>query len=445
MTNQYKNKFTHNFACVILAAGKGTRMKSAMPKVMHRLAGMPLVSHVATTLAPLSPEKTIVVIAPDMDAVKQAVSKVDSNAKFAVQGEQLGTGHAVRTAQSEFAGYSGKILVLYGDTPLITRQTLEKILEAAQSAEIVVLGMRMSNPSGYGRLLVDAGGQLEEIIEERDAAPEQKKINLCNSGVMAVSGKYLFTLLEKLTANNNAGEYYLTDIIALADDMGLHCRVVEADASELAGINTRGQLAEAEAVMQQRLRVRAMENGVTLVDPASVYLQADTEIASDVIIHPQVVFGGGVVVESGVEIRSFSHIEGARIKENAIVGPFARLRTGSVIGKNAHVGNFVELKNTELGDGAKANHLSYVGDSEVGAGANIGAGTITCNYDGVNKHKTTIGAGAFIGSNSSLVAPVVIGAGAVVGAGSVITQDVPDGALALERSPQINKANRSKK
>lgn len=445
MTNQNKNKINNPFACIILAAGKGTRMKSTMPKVMHQLVGMPLISHVLSALTPLSPEKTLVVLAPEMDLVRQVVSKFDSNIKFATQNEQLGTGHAVRMTESELKGYTGKILVLCGDAPLITSGTLEKLLEVSQSAEIVVLGMRMDNPTGYGRLLVDANGQLEEIIEERDATQEQKAINLCNSGLIAVSGKYLFSLLEKLTSNNNAGEYYLTDIIALADDIGLHCHVVVADSSELSGINTRAQLANAEEVMQQRLRKKVMDDGVTLVDPASVYLRVDTKIAPDVIIHPQVVFGAGVTVESGVEIRSFSHIEGAYIKAGAIVGPFARLRTGSVVGENAHVGNFVELKNTKLGDGAKANHLSYVGDSDVGAGANIGAGTITCNYDGVNKHKTTIGAKAFIGSNTSLVAPVVIGAGSVVGAGSVITQDVPDGALAIERSPQVNKADRAKK
>jgi bifunctional UDP-N-acetylglucosamine pyrophosphorylase / glucosamine-1-phosphate N-acetyltransferase len=303
----------------------------------------------------------------------------------------------------------------------------------------------VENPYGYGRLIVDGSGQLEEIIEERDATPEQKAINLCNSGIIAVSGRHLFSLLEKLTVNNNAGEYYLTDIVSLADDMGLHSHVVVAEASELAGINTREQLANAEKVIQWRLRKSAMADGVTMVDPASIFLRYDTKIAPDVVIHPQVVFGTGVTVESAVEIRSFSHIEGAHIKTGAVVGPFARLRPGTVIGENAHIGNFVELKNTKLGEGAKANHLSYVGDSEVGAGANIGAGTITCNYDGVNKHKTTIGSGAFIGSNTSLVAPVSIGANAVIGAGSVITQDVPDGNLALERSQQIIKERKAKK
>lgn len=444
MTIQNKHKLMKEFSCIILAAGKGTRMKSALPKVMHTLAGMPMVTHVLSALAPLTPEKTVVVIAPGMDSVRKAAGKYDEGVKFAVQSEQAGTGHAVSCAREELLEYAGKILILYGDTPLITTDTLARILNSAQSAEIVVLGMRLSNPYGYGRLLTDSNGRLKEIIEERDASPEQKAINLCNSGVMAVSGKYLFSMLEKLTPNNNAGEYYLTDIVGLAGDMGLHCHVVEADAAELSGINTRGQLAAAEFFLQQKLRAKMMENGVTLIDPASVFFMADTKIAPDVVIHPQVVFGAGVTVESGVEIRPFSHIEGTHIKSGAIIGPFARLRPGSVVGENAHVGNFVELKNTSLGSGAKANHLSYVGDAEVGEKANIGAGTITCNYDGVNKHKTTISAGAFIGSNSSLVAPVVIGTGALVGAGSVITKDVPDNMLALERSAQVNKERKKK-
>lgn len=430
------------FSSIILAAGKGTRMKSALPKVMHRLAGAPLISHVLAAVSPLSPEKIIAVIAPDMDMVTDSVRKTTENASFIMQNQQLGTGHAVACAKHELAGYHEKILILYGDTPLITTGTLEKMLEAAQYSEIVVLGMNIENPTGYGRLIVDDSERLEEIIEEKDASAEQKQITLCNSGVMAVSGKYLFELLEKLTPNNQAGEYYLTDIVAIAGDMGLHSRVVVADAGELAGINTRAQLAAAEQVLQDKLRATAMENGATMIDPKSVFLQVDTRIASDVIIHPNVIFGAGVVVESGVEIRAFSHIEGAHIKSGAIIGPFARLRVGSVVGENAHVGNFVELKNTNLGDGAKANHLSYVGDAVVGAGANIGAGTITCNYDGKNKHKTTIGAGAFIGSNSALVAPVTIGKNAVVGAGSVITQDVPDNMLAIERGLQINKARK---
>ncbi len=446
MTDQNKHKISGGFSCVILAAGKGTRMKSDLPKVMHRLAGQPLISHVLAACSPLAPEKTVVVVAPGMDLVKQEVAAGDKNTEIAVQSEQKGTGHAVLCSKGFFAGYKGKILVLYGDTPLIATKTLESLLDSARSHEIVVLGMRMDNPFGYGRLISDENGRLEEIIEERDATDEQKAINLCNSGIMAVSGDRLFALLEQITPNNNAGEYYLTDIVALANDAGLHCQVVEAhDASELAGINTRVQLASAENVLQNKLRIQMMENGVTLIDPQSIYFRTDTRVAPDVIIHPQVVFGAGVTVESKVEIRSFSHIEGAYIKEGAIVGPFARIRPQSNIGRDAHVGNFVEIKNTMLGDGAKANHLSYIGDSEVGAAANIGAGTITCNYDGVKKHKTTIGAKASIGSNSSLVAPVTIGEGAVTGAGSVITQDVPKGALALGRARQVNKENRTKK
>lgn len=445
MDNQSKNKKNYSFACVVLAAGKGTRMKSMLPKVMHEIAGKSLISHVLSAVTPLSSQKTVVVLAPGMDSVKQAAAVVNAGAKFVIQNEQLGTGHAVKVTEEELKDYNGRILILCGDTPLITTYTLERLLVAAESADLVVLGMRMENPYGYGRLVVYGSGQLEEIIEERDATPEQKAINLCNSGIIAVSGRHLFSLLSELTVNNNAGEYYLTDIVALADDAGLHSHVVEAESEELSGINTREQLANAESVMQWRLRKSAMAAGVTMVDPASVFLRADTKIAPDVIIHPQVVFGKEVTVESGVEIRSFSHIEGAHIKSGAIIGPFARLRPGSVIGENAHIGNFVELKNTRLGDGAKANHLSYVGDSEVGVGANIGAGTITCNYDGVNKHKTTIGAGAFIGSNTSLVAPVSIGTNAVIGAGSVITENVPDGNLALERSQQIIKERKVKK
>ncbi len=435
MTTNHKYKF----ACVVLAAGKGTRMKSSLPKVMHRLAGVPLVSHVISALVPLAPEKTVVVVAPNMDTVKQAVAKIDAHALFAVQDEQKGTGHAVLSTKPELGGYHDKILVLCGDTPLITTATIANILATAQSADIVVLGMRMYHPHGYGRLVVDANDKLKRIVEERDATQEQRAINLCNSGIIAVSGKHLFGLLEKITPGNSAGEYYLTDIVELANDQKLICQVVETEFTELSGINTREQLSGVEQMMQHRLRTKAMEGGATLLDPASVYFSADTNIAADVIIHQQVVFGPGVTVESGAEIKSFSHIEGAHINAGAVVGPFARLRPGSVIGENAHVGNFVEIKNTKLGADAKANHLSYVGDSEVGEGANIGAGTITCNYDGVKKHKTTIGAGAFIGSNSSLVAPVTIGAGAVVGAGSVITQDVPDKMLALERSAQVTK------
>ena len=431
---------TNNFSCVILAAGKGTRMKSALPKVVHKLAGLPLIAHVVNAVLPLSPEKIVVIVSPETgDFVRPACEKLSPKIEFAIQNEQLGTGHAVGIAKEHLKNHTGKVLVLCGDAPLITTKTLANMLEISKSSEIAVLGMQLDNPTGYGRLIVDESLRIEEIIEENDASAEQKKVGLCNSGIMAISGKYLFDLLEKLNANNAAGEYYLTDIIAIASDMGLHCKAVVADAAELAGINTRAQLADAEAVLQNRLRVAAMENGVTLTDPKTVFFQMDTKIASDVVIHPNVVFGANVIIESGVEIRSFSHIEGAHIKANATIGPFARIRPNSVIGENAHIGNFVELKNTILHDGAKANHLSYVGDAEVGEKANIGAGTITCNYDGVNKHKTIIGERAFIGSNASLVAPVSIGDGAIIGAGSVITDDVPAKTLAIARAKQVNK------
>jgi len=431
MNTEHKAKF----ATIILAAGGGTRMRSDLPKVMHTLAGQPMITHVLAAAQPLSPEKMVVVVAPGMDSVRAAAAWCS----FAVQEKQQGTGHAVQCAETALAGYPGTVLVLYGDTPLITSDTIRGVLRAMESADIVVLGMNVEDPTGYGRLIVDSSGQLEEIVECRDAKGEHKSVTLCNSGVMAVKGKHLFALLKKIKAANAAGEYYLTDIVSEADKDGLHCHVVVADASELAGVNTRAQLAQAEKVVQRRLRASAMEQGATLVDPDSVYFSMDTKLGRDVVVYPQVVFGPGVSVSDNVEIRSFSHIEGAQISSGAIVGPFARIRPGSIVGEGAHVGNFVELKKTTLGKNAKANHLSYVGDTEVGEGVNIGAGTITCNYDGTNKFKTTIGAHAFIGSNTSLVAPVTIGEGAIVGAGSVITQDVEAGALALERSPQVNK------
>jgi bifunctional UDP-N-acetylglucosamine pyrophosphorylase/glucosamine-1-phosphate N-acetyltransferase len=436
MTDNHK----HKFAAVLLAAGKGTRMKSDLPKVMHKLAGKPLVSHVLCTVDTLGAEKKVLVIAPGMDSVAAVATGCD----IAIQDKQLGTGHAVGCSEAVLKHYAGTVLVLYGDTPLITAATLERMLQAARNAEVVVLGMHLENPMGYGRLIVSSSGHLDAIVECKDANAEQKKITLCNSGVIAVSGKHLFALLKKITPNNASGEYYFTDIVSLANAERLRSMVVEAPAAELAGINSRLQLAEAEHTLQTRLRKQMLENGVTLVDPTTVYFAADTKIAQDVIIHPHVVFGAGVTIETGTEIKSFSHIEGTHIGKNATVGPFARLRPGSVLEEEAHVGNFVELKKTRLGKGAKANHLSYVGDAEVGANANIGAGTITCNYDGINKYQTTIGEGAFIGSNSSLVAPVTVGKGAIVGAGSVITKNVEEDALVLERAEQVSISGKAK-
>jgi len=440
MTNEYKYKF----ASLILAAGKGARLRSALPKVMHQVAGVPMIGHVMMTLGALKPEKTVLVIAPHMDSVRETALAYDQTCAIAVQDKQQGTGHAVQCAETAMKDYAGPVLILYGDTPLITPQTLIKVLSAIESSDIVILGMRLADPTGYGRLITDSSGQIEEIIECRDATPEQKKTTLCNSGVMAVKGKHLFSLLKTLRPNNAAGEYYLTDIVSEADSHNLHCHVVEAEAIELAGINTRAQLADAEKIMQQRLRASAMEQGATLIDPTSTFFSMDTKLGQDVVVHPHVVFGPGVTVADNVEIRSFSHIEGAQIERKAIIGPYARLRPGSVIGEGAHVGNFVELKKTKLGKGAKANHLSYVGDADVGAGANIGAGTITCNYDGTNKFNTVIGEYAFIGSNTSLVAPVTVGDGAIVGAGSVITEDVEADALAIARAPQVNKTAKAK-
>ncbi len=435
----------HKFSSIILAAGKGTRMVSHLPKVMHKLAGQPLIAHVLDAVAPLHPEKAVLVIAPDMEDVRKAASSFYANSTFAIQDKQFGTGHAVRCAEKELGnGYAGTILILYGDTPLISSETLLRMLDASTSADVVVLGMHLDDPTGYGRLITDAGGRLEEIVECRDATPEQKRVTLGNSGVMAVHGRQLFPLLSRIEPNNAAGEYYLTDIVAEANQANLHCRVVTADAGELLGINSREQLAEAEEVVQKRLRRNAMAKGATLVDPETVYFSSDTKLGKDVIIQPNVVFLPEVVVEDGAEIRSFSHLEGARVKAGATVGPFARLRPGAVIGEEAHVGNFVEVKKSTLARGAKANHLSYIGDAEVGEGANIGAGTITCNYDGINKHKTVIGDHAFIGSNTSLVAPVTVGAGAIIGAGSVITEDVDGDALAIARGKQVSKAGKAK-
>jgi bifunctional UDP-N-acetylglucosamine pyrophosphorylase/glucosamine-1-phosphate N-acetyltransferase len=433
----------HNFAAIILAAGKGTRMRSNLPKVMHKVAGKPMIAQVLLALSPLKPLKTVVVLAPHMEEVKAVILKEMPDAAVAIQTEQLGTGHAVRCAEKELAGFDGTVIILYGDTPLITSNTLHALVHHCEDADITVLGMRPQNPTGYGRMLVD-GNRLLKVVEEKDASAEEKKITLCNSGVVAVKTRLLFSLLAEVKTNNKANEYYLTDIITIAGSRNLRCLAIEAEASEMAGINDRNQLSGAERAMQERLQQKAMEQGATLVDPATIYLSNDTKLGQDVIVHPCVFFGPGVTVEDGVEIRSFSHIESAYIKKGSVIGPFARLRPGTTIGEEAHVGNFVELKNASIGKGAKANHLSYIGDSEVGEGANIGAGTITCNYDGTHKYKTTIGAGAFIGSNTALVAPVTVGDFAIVGAGSVITKDVEEGALAITRPEQVNKPGKAK-
>jgi bifunctional UDP-N-acetylglucosamine pyrophosphorylase / glucosamine-1-phosphate N-acetyltransferase len=425
-------------AAIVLAAGKGTRMKSALPKVLHRIAGRSMVGHVLDNLAALKVAKTAVVIAPGMDAVAKEVAPHAT----AIQQEQLGTAHAAAAARDVIGKVDGTILVLFGDSPFITDETIGRLVqrrEAADRPAVVVLGMRPSDPTGYGRLVTDVQGNLTAIVEHRDADETQRAIGLCNSGVMAIDGGAFWVLLDKIENKNAKQEYYLTDIVAVARQCGFGAAVVEAPAAELIGINSRAELAAAEALCQERLRARAFDNGVTMTDPASVFLCADTRLGQDVTIGPNVVFGPGVTVADNVEILAFCHIEGAAIESGAIIGPYARLRSGSKIGVGAKVGNFVETKNAVLGKGAKANHLTYLGDTEVGAKSNIGAGTITCNYDGFLKSKTTIGDNAFIGSNSALVAPVTIGAGAIVAAGSVITRDVPADAMSVARGSQVDK------
>jgi bifunctional UDP-N-acetylglucosamine pyrophosphorylase / glucosamine-1-phosphate N-acetyltransferase len=427
------------FAVVVLAAGKGTRMKSDLPKVLHPVAHRPIIAHVLAAAA-----RTIVVIGPGMENVAAAAAP----AEIAIQEKPLGTGHAVAATRSLLAGALapkgeiGEVLVLCGDAPLVTPATLQKLLEcrrAEPAAAVAVLGMRPADPAPYGRLVIAADGSLEAIVEAKDATPEQKAIGYCNAGVLAIDGRQLFRLLDALDRGNAQGEYYLTDIVGIARRSGLLCRAAEGSAEETLGINSRADLAVVEAAMQQRLRLAAMLGGATLTAPETVFLSADTQIGRDVTIAPHVVIGPGVVIEDGVEIRSFSHLEGAHIGQGAIIGPFARLRPGAELGPEVHIGNFVEVKATKMGRGAKANHLAYLGDSEVGAKANIGAGTITCNYDGFFKEKTVIGEGAFIGSNTALVAPVTVGAGASTAAGSVITRDVPADALAIGRGQQVEK------
>ena len=426
-------------AAIILAAGKGTRMKSHLPKVLHPIAGRPMIGHVLDSLAPLGCAPIVVVVGPGMEALSKAVAPN----RTALQAEQLGTGHAVLAAKAALGQREGDVLVLYGDTPFISTRTFEALLARRRAEDrpaVVVLGMRPDDPTGYGRLLVDGKGRLEAIVEHRDATAEQRRIGLCNSGVMAVDGELIWDLLGEVGNDNAKGEYYLTDIVAIARRRGFVSAAVEAPAEELLGINSRAELAAAEALLQGKLRASAMEGGATLIDPASVWFSFDTRLGCDVVIGPHVVFGPGVEVADGVIIRSFCDLEGARIETGAVIGPFARLRPGSVIGPKAKVGNFVETKNTTLAAGAKANHLTYLGDARVGAKTNVGAGTITCNYDGFGKYRTEIGAGAFIGSNSALVAPVTVGDGAIVAAGSVITQDVAADALAVGRGRQVEKS-----
>ena len=427
-------------AAIVLAAGEGTRMKSALPKVLHKVAGRRLIDYALGTLTAEAIDPVVVVVGPGMESVAQAVAPRPT----VIQHERRGTGHAVLQAQAALGAFTGDIFIVYGDTPFIAAGTYQRMraARAQTGAAIVVLGFTPEVPAPYGRLVIGPRG-LERIVEAKDAAPEELALRLCNSGVMLVDAAVLWRLLPRITANNAKGEYYLTDLVALAAADGLTSTVVEGDADELLGINSRAELAQAEALVQARLRRQAMDGGATLTDPATVYLCADTKLGRDVEIGPFTVFGPGVTVDDNATIKGFCHIEGAHIAGGAVVGPHARLRPGADIGEDAHIGNFVEVKKVAVGKGAKANHLAYLGDGTVGAGANIGAGTIFCNYDGFDKYDTHVGEGAFIGSNTALVAPRTVGAGAYIGSGSVITKDVPADALAIARGEQVEKPGRA--
>ena len=424
-------------AAIVLAAGLGTRMRSALPKVLHPLGGRPMIQHLLAACAPVF-GRIVVVVGPDMPELESAVAPHD----VVVQRERLGTGHAALQAAPLLGGYQGDVAVLYGDNPLISTPTIKALMAARESAGLALLAMRPADPARYGRVLLDAKGEVTRIVEWADGTEEERAIGLCNAGVIAAPARELFHWLDAIGNNNAKGEYYLTDVIEGARRDGKRVVAVEAPEAELRGINSRSELAQAEAELQGALRAAAMAGGVTMLAPETVHLCHDTKFGADVVLEPNIFFGPSVVVEDGVSIRAFSHLEGCVVKQGAVIGPYARLRPGTLIEPHAHVGNFVELKATTLGVGAKANHLSYLGDATIGAGANIGAGTITCNYDGVAKHRTEIGEGAFIGSDTALVAPVRVGARALVAAGSVITEDVPDDALAIARGRQAVKPGR---
>ena len=418
-------------------------MKSARPKVLHEVAGRSMLAHVLLAVKEAGATDVVVVIGPDRDDAAGEVNRVLPQAEVFVQRERLGTAHAVLSARARLAAGAHDVIVAYADTPLVTAATFARLrAPLAEGAAIAVLGFEARDPTGYGRL-VRQGERLVAIREERDASAAERAITLSNAGLMALRGNVALSLLDAIGNANSKGEYYLTDVVEVAVSRGERAVVVIAPESEVQGVNDRAQLADAERVLQTRLRAAAMAAGATLVAPETVFLSADTVLGRDVTIEPNVVFGPKVKVADGVVIRAFSHLEGATVASGAIVGPYARLRPGAVIGEGAHIGNFVEVKNAELGAGAKANHLAYIGDASVGAGTNIGAGTITCNYDGFAKHRTTIGEGAFIGVNTALVAPVSVGDGAYVGTGSVITDDVPANALALGRARQVVKEERA--
>jgi bifunctional UDP-N-acetylglucosamine pyrophosphorylase/glucosamine-1-phosphate N-acetyltransferase len=429
-----------SIAVIILAAGKGTRMKSDLHKVLHPIAGRPMLHHLVASAATLHPARTVVVTGAGREQVERAVAPL--GIATALQAEQLGTGHAVAQARDTLAGFEGDVLILYGDVPLVTAATMQRMIDRLHGDDApaaVVLGFRPADPGAYGRVIADDAGRIDRMVEYKDASDAERAETLCNSGLMAVHSRDLFALLARVGNDNAAGEYYLPDIVMLAATDGRASAVIETGEGEVAGVNSRGELAAVEAAWQATRRATAMADGATLIAPDTVWFAHDTLLGRDVTIEPNVVFGPGVRVADGAVIHAFSHVEGAVIGEKADVGPFARLRPGADLGAGSRVGNFVEVKKATIGVGAKVNHLSYIGDAEIGARANIGAGTITCNYDGYFKYRTVVGEDAFIGSNSALVAPVSVGTGAIVAAGSVLTRDVDADALALVRPPQVDK------
>lgn len=426
-----------HFAVVILAAGQGTRMRSDTHKVLHPIASRPLLLHLLDRVDALGADKRVVVVGKGRDQVESAIAGRD--AAIAVQAEQKGTGHAVQQAAEALAGYDGPVLILYGDTPFVEAATLKRMLDRLEGPDapgVVVLASSPPDPLKYGRIILGDGDRIAKMVEYKDATADERAVRLCNSGMMALRARDLFRWLAQVSNDNAAGEYYLPDVVNIAAAEGRDAVVIEGDPYETAGVNSRAELAHLELEWQRRRREQVLDEGATLIDPESVWFAYDTKLGRDVTVEPHVVFGPGVEIADGATIHAFSHIEGAIIGPKASIGPFARIRPGTRLAERTKVGNFVELKNALVGEGAKVNHLSYIGDASIGARANIGAGTITCNYDGFGKHRTQIGAGAFIGSNTALVAPVTIGEGAIVGAGSVITRDVEPESLALERSEQ---------
>jgi bifunctional UDP-N-acetylglucosamine pyrophosphorylase/glucosamine-1-phosphate N-acetyltransferase len=429
---------TNPIAAIILAAGKGTRMKSDTHKVLHPIAGRPMLMHLMDSVDALSPAKKVVVVGDKADQIEAALA---GSAELAVQDPQLGTGHAVQQAEAALSGFDGDVLILYGDVPMVPTFTMQAMIDRLDHPDnpaVVVLGFEPEDTLQYGRI-VATGDRIEWMVEHKDATEKQRQTKLCNSGLMAVKSKDLFALLARVGNDNAAGEFYLVDIVNIAVQDGRHCNVVKTDPYDVTGINSRGELAAMEAEWQKRRRVQAMADGATLIAPETVWFAADTVLGRDVLIEPNVFFGPGVSVADNVKIRANCHIEGASIASGAEVGPFARLRPGTVLEEKTKIGNFVETKKAHLKKGAKANHLTYLGDAEIGAGANIGAGTITCNYDGYFKYQTVIGEGAFIGSNSALIAPVKIGRDAIVAAGSAVSRDVADGELRMVRAEQLVK------